>query len=101
MKRLLFLAIFIAAAVDARVITEKDLFRFQWIADPQPSPDVSQIAFVKVTVDEKKDRYDTSIWSVLHGGSLRQMTTGTGDTSPRWSPDGKSLAFLRTVGKDG
>jgi dipeptidyl aminopeptidase/acylaminoacyl peptidase len=102
MKRLLFLAIFIAAAVDARVITEKDLFRFQWIADPQLSPDASQIAFVKVTVDEKKDRYDTSIWSVsARGGSPRQMTTGTGDTSPRWSTDGKSLAFLRTVEKDG
>src|SRR5205085_7675282 len=49
MKRLLFLAIFIAAAVDARVITEKDLFRFQWIGDPQLSPDASQIAFVRVT----------------------------------------------------
>ena len=102
MKRLLFLAIFIAAAVDARVITEKDLFRFQWIADPQLSPDASQIAFVKVTVDEKKDRYDTSIWSVsAHGGTPRQMTTGTSDSAPRWSPDGKSLAFLRAVEKDG
>jgi len=102
MKRMLLLAIFIAAAADARFITEKDIFRFQWIADPQLSPDGSQIAFVRVTVDEKKDRYDTSIWSVsARGGAPRQMTTGTSDTAPRWSPDGKSLAFLRSLEKDG
>src|SRR2546428_10998984 len=102
MKRLLLLAILIAATAHARVITEKDLFRFQWIADPQLSPDGSQVAFVRVTVDEKKDRYDTSIWSVTaRGGTPRQITTGTSDSAPRWSPDGKSLAFLRSVEKDG
>ncbi|HEX9500178.1 MAG TPA: S9 family peptidase, partial [Thermoanaerobaculia bacterium] len=102
MKRLLAVAIFIAAAADARVITEKDLFRFQWIADPQLSTDGSQIAFVRVTVDEKKDRYDTSIWTVpAAGGTQRQITTGTNDTAPRWSPNGNSLAFLRSLEKDG
>jgi len=65
MKRMLLLAIFIAAAADARFITEKDIFRFQWIADPQLSPDGSQIAFVRVTVDEKKDRYRVLVMPVL------------------------------------
>ena len=104
MKRIVFaLTILIAAAAQARNITEKDLFRFQWIADPQLSPDGSQIAFVRVTVDEKKDRYETSIWSTAAraGGVPRQITTGPSDTTPRWSPDGKSLAFLRTIEKDG
>jgi len=109
MKRIIFaIAILVAAAADARSITEKDLFRFQWIADPQLSPDGSQIAFVRVTVDEKKDRYETSIWSVPVGpppsaaaAALRQLTTGPSDTAPRWSPDGQSLAFLRSVEKDG
>src|SRR5712692_7941555 len=102
MKRLIFaMAIVVAAAANARVIAEKDLFRFQWIADPQLSPDGSQIAFVRVTVDEKKDRYDTSIWTVpAAGGTQRQITTGRSDTLPRWSPDGKSLAFLRAPEKD-
>jgi len=104
MKRLIFaIAILVAAAANARSITEKDLFRLHWIGDPQLSADGSQIAFVRVTVDEKKDRYDTSIWTVgARGGeSPRQITTGASDTTPRWSPDGKSLAFIRSVEKDG
>lgn len=102
MKRLLFvLAILVATAAGARSITEKDLFRFQWIADPQASPDGSQIAFVRVTVNEKKDRYETSIWVMPVAGAPRQLTSGQNDSAPRWSPDGKSLAFLRGVEKDG
>ena len=102
MKRLIFaIAILLTTAANARFITEKDLFRFQWIADPQLAPDGSQIAFVRVTVDEKKDRYDTAIWAVpARGGELRQLTTGPNDSAPRWSPDGKSLAFLRSLEKD-
>ena len=44
------------ALAQRRAITEKDLFAFVWIADPQISPDGSQVAFVKVSVDEKKDQ---------------------------------------------
>ena len=47
-----------------RNITEKDLFDFVWIGDPQISPDGMRVAFVRVTVNEKKEGYDTSIWSV-------------------------------------
>ena len=36
-----------------RFITEKDLFTFTWIADPQISPDGATVAFVRVTVNEK------------------------------------------------
>ena len=89
-------------AAFARNITEKDLFKFTWIADPQLSPDGSQIAFVRVTVDEKGEKYLTSIWSVSSkGGTPRSITNGPRDTAPRWSPDGKTLAFLRTNEKDG
>jgi hypothetical protein len=43
-----------------RFITEKDLFKFTWIADPQISPDGSTVVFVRVTVNEKENRYETS-----------------------------------------
>ena len=86
-----------------RPINEKDLFSFVWVADPQISPDGSQVAFVRVTIDEKKDAYETAIWIVKADGSepARALTSGTRDTSPRWSPDGRRLAFIRAVEKDG
>src|SRR5215510_2229130 len=80
------------ALAQKRNITEKDLFSFVWIGDPQISPDGSRVAFVRVTVNEKKDGYNTSIWTVNPAnGETRQLTSGPRDSSPRWSPDGKFL----------
>ena len=85
-----------------RNITEMDLFGFNWIADPQVAPDGSRIAFVKVTVNDRKDGYNTAIWIVTTAdGATKQLTSGTRDTSPRWSPDGKYIAFVRVPEKDG
>src|SRR5437868_7984304 len=79
-----------------RNITEKDLFNFVWIGDPQISPDGSRVAFVRVTVNDKKDGYNTAIWTVTTAtGETRQLTNGPRDTTPRWSPDGKYLVFVR------
>ncbi len=86
-----------------RNITEKDLWDFVWIGDPQVSTDGSRVAFVRVTVNEKKEGYNTSIWSVPTAGGEEphQLTKGDHDSTPRWSPDGKYLLFLRVTEKDG
>jgi len=91
------------ALAEKRPITEKDLWDFVWIGDPQVSPDGSRVAFVRVTVNEKKEGYNTSIWSVpVAGGEApRQLTKGDHDSAPRWSPDGRFLLFLRSTEKDG
>src|SRR6267378_1160671 len=90
------------AAAQKRNITEKDLFNFVWVADPQIAPVGSSVAFIKVTVNEKKDGYNTSIWIASTAtGETRQLTNGIRDSSPRWSPDGKYLVFTRASEKDG
>src|SRR6195256_1794117 len=100
----LFIALGIAPLfAQKRAITEKDLFNFVWIGDPQVSPDGARVAFVRVTVNEKKEGYNASIWSVPTAGGEEphQLTKGDLDSSPRWSPDGKYLLFLRATEKEG
>jgi dipeptidyl aminopeptidase/acylaminoacyl peptidase len=91
-----------AGAAAARLITEKDLFEFVWIANPQVSPDGTRVAFTRVNVDEKRTGYENSIWLVATDGKQApiKMTNGRHDAQPRWSPDGKFLAFLRGGEKD-
>jgi dipeptidyl aminopeptidase/acylaminoacyl peptidase len=86
----------VPAQAQKRKITERDLFNFLWIADPQVAPDGSRVAFVRVNVNSRKDGYDTAIWTVSTAtGESRQMTAGPRDSQPRWSPDGQYLCFVR------
>lgn len=100
---LVLVALSPVAGQQKRLITEQDLMAFVWIADPQMSPDGSQVAFTRVVVNQAKDDYETSLWLVPSSGASapRALTAGPRDSSPRWSPDGKALAFVRAVEKDG
>jgi dipeptidyl aminopeptidase/acylaminoacyl peptidase len=108
MRRLIVTAVALAlsgsiAAQGKRPITETDLLKFTWIADPQISPDGSAVAFTRVVVNEKTDDYETSLWLVAANGSgePRPLTAGPHDSTPRWSPDGRRLAFVRAAERDG
>src|SRR5205809_7797322 len=91
----LFAATLAADAAEKRNITEKDLWDFVWVGDTQVSPDGERAAFVRVTVNEKKEGYNTSIWMVSTNGKElpHRLTTGERDSTARWSPAGKYPVF--------
>ena len=86
------------AGQQKRVITEQDLLKFVWIADPQVSPDGTPGRLRPRGRQREGDDYDTNLWIVPTDGreAPRALTTGTRDSSPRWSPDGQRLAFVRS-----
>ncbi len=88
------------AAFAKRPITFEDMAKIQRISDPQVSPDGRWVAYVQGTVDLEANKTVRHIWLVpAAGGEPKQLTRGEGsDTRPRWSPDGKSLAFISSRG---
>jgi dipeptidyl aminopeptidase/acylaminoacyl peptidase len=90
------------AGSQKRFLTEKDLFDFVWVANPQLMPDGARVAFTRVTVDEKRTNYETSIWIAATKGKEIpiRMTNGKHDAQPRWSPDGQHIVFIRGGDKD-
>ena len=92
-----------SAFAEKRNITEKDLFDFVWIGDPQVSPDGSSVAFVRVTVNEKKEGYNTSIWTVpIAGGEEpHQLTKGDHDSVPGGRRMENFCSFCAATEKNG
>ncbi len=83
-----------------RRFTGADLFDLSIAADPQISPDGRRIAYVRKSNDIMTDRARSSIWLIdTATGSEIPITGMMNDAfSPRWSPDGKRLAFVSTEG---
>ncbi len=78
-------------------LTVRDRFNLVKVGDPQISPDGKWIAFTHETSDFDQDSTESSIWVVQADGSgqPRRLTpTGSSSQMPRWSPDGKQIAFL-------
>ncbi len=96
---LLLLALAIAAFSQAkRPMTFDDLVAMKRVGDPQISPDGTKIAYVVNVVDKTENRGKRSIWIVpTAGGSPREfITSAKNDDTPRWSRDGRRIAFLST-----
>lgn len=79
-----------------RPIQPEDIALLRNVGDPEISPDGTAVAYTVTTTDLAKDKTATNLWLARWDGSEnRALTFGENkQTHPRWSPDGKRLAFI-------
>jgi dipeptidyl aminopeptidase/acylaminoacyl peptidase len=75
----------------------EDVYELTGVADPRISPDGSRVAYQVWSIDKEANDYRSAIWVAPLDGSEepRAFTAGEKrDATPRWSPDGRWLAFV-------
>jgi dipeptidyl aminopeptidase/acylaminoacyl peptidase len=91
-----------AQAPAKRPIALDDIYRMQQVGNPQVSPDGKWVAYTVTSIDREADKRRTAIWMVNWDGTQDvRLTYGNAPvSSPRWSPDGRYLAFLSARDED-
>jgi dipeptidyl aminopeptidase/acylaminoacyl peptidase len=84
------------ATAPSHVFTGRDVFDLQWVEDPQIRPDGRAVAYVRMSYDIMSDRPQSTLWLMdIDAGTQTPVASGSGSHfSPRWSPDGRRLAYV-------
>ena len=107
---LIVLAIVVGAALVSAAYAETraamiyaDVFGLEWVSDPQISPDGRWIIYVRRGMDVRSDRVRGTLWLMATDGSTHRPLSNNANEGalPRWSPDGRRVAWIARDGDSG